>query len=432
MNYRDAIEFLFNSLPMYQRTGKAAYKANLNNTLALDRYFGHPHTQFRSIHIAGTNGKGSVSHMLASIFQSAGFKTGLYTSPHLLDFRERIRINGDMIPEKEVISFVRKHSGIIHEIEPSFFEMTVAMAFDYFARSAVDVAIIETGLGGRLDSTNIITPDLSVITNISLDHTEFLGDSIPGIAREKAGIIKPGIPVVIGTRDDACASVFIEKAATMQCDLLFASDRYAPLYSTYTSEVRRIFRITEKSTGDAVHIESDMTGDFQEENIITSLTAVDVLRQRGWVISQEWVIKGLGHVKNQTGLRGRWDILGENPRMVCDTGHNAAGMERVIKQIRNTPWKHLHMVLGFVNDKDLRDILSMLPRKASYYFTRSSVPRALEATILKESASAYGLQGTSYPSVQEALEAAKQAASSEDMIFIGGSTFVVADLLGIV
>jgi len=337
MNYREAITYLFENLPMFQRTGKAAYKANLDNTIRLDQYFNSPHKHFKSIHVAGTNGKGSVSHILASVFQEAGYRTGLYTSPHLLDFRERIRINGTMIPKKEITGFVVNHQHILDAIQPSFFEMTVALAFDYFARMHVDMAVIETGLGGRLDSTNIILPEVSVITNISKDHTEFLGDSLLSIAGEKAGIIKPGIPVVSGSSDEAVNKVFADRASQLQSDILFADDRYECLYSTLTQENRRWFRLAEKDSDSRINVITDLLGDYQKENIITALTVIDLLKDKHRDIQEKHITRGLKNVGKNTGLRGRWEIIGHNPWIVCDTAHNREGIRSVVGQINNTP-----------------------------------------------------------------------------------------------
>lgn len=432
MNYKEVITFLYESLPMYQRTGKAAYKANLDNTVHLDHYFDAPHRKYRSIHVAGTNGKGSVSHMLASILQEAGYLTGLYTSPHMLDFRERIRINGRMIPEKEVVKFVENHRGIIDQVSPSFFEMTVALAFSYFADMKVDFAVVETGLGGRLDSTNIIMPEISVITNISLDHTEFLGHDIGAIAGEKAGIIKPGVPVVIGRKNQVTDKIFKEKAMANRAEICFASDEYVNDFNMYNMNGRREFHLTRPSDGEILTIETDLTGDYQSENILTTLTSIDSLRKKGLKIPEESILEGFKKVTANTGLRGRWEVIGHNPRIICDTGHNEEGLRYVVNQIRNTPWKRLHMVLGFVNDKDIGRILKFLPGNVLYYFTGSSVPRSLDGEILRKMAMDSGLQGTSFKSVEEAFLTAKKSADPEDMIFIGGSTFVVADLLKLI
>jgi len=432
MTYREAIIFLYESLPMYQRTGKAAYKADLQNTLRLDEYFNEPHRKFRSVHIAGTNGKGSVSHMLASIFQEAGYLTGLYTSPHLLDFRERIRINGRMIPENEVVNFVEEHRKIIDEVSPSFFEMTVAMAFSYFADKKVEFAVIETGLGGRLDSTKSVNPEVSVITNISMDHTEFLGNNITAIAGEKAGIIKQGVPVVVGKKDRDTDNVFIQKASVNNAEICFAPERYSTDFSMYIMNEKRAFHVTRRSDSETWTIETDLAGDYQSENILTTLSTIDTLRGKGVNIPEQAIFQGLKKVTTNTGLRGRWEVIGHNPRIVCDTGHNEEGIRCVVNQLSNTPWKTLHMVLGFVNDKDIGSILKILPKDAIYYFTGSSVPRSLDGESLRKRAMELDLKGSSFKSVEDAFITAKKSAASEDMIFVGGSTFVVADLLKLI
>ena len=429
MTYQEAIDFLFNSLPMYQRQGKAAYKANLNNTLLLDAYLGHPHCSFPSIHVAGTNGKGSVSHMLDSVLQQAGYQTGLYTSPHLLDFRERIRINGIPIPEQEVTDFIMRHQSIIQEIRPSFFEMTVAMSFDYFARKKVDMAIVETGLGGRLDSTNIITPELSVITNISLDHTEFLGNDVASIAREKGGIIKEKVPLVIGSANQETQQLLLTMASEKKAPTFLAYQLFKPSFHTLSQKGASIMRIRNLESGSQETVSCDLTGDYQQENVITSLTAIRQLRILGWEIPRKAVEEGLASVEKNSGIMGRWQTIGHNPRSICDTAHNQAGIAAVIKQLMQTPCKALHMVWGMVDDKDLGAILPLLPKSARYYFTRSSVPRALDPGQLQHQALAHGLSGEIYPSVEEAYRNAAKNAGPDDMIFTGGSTFVVADLL---
>jgi dihydrofolate synthase/folylpolyglutamate synthase len=429
MNYQEAIDFLFSSLPMYQRVGKAAYKSTLDNTLRLDQYFGHPHRSFASIHVAGTNGKGSVSHMIASVLQASGLRTGLYTSPHLLDFRERIRVNGRPIPENEVCGFVNRHQGIIREVQPSFFEMTVAMAFDYFASQEVDVAVIETGMGGRLDSTNIVVPVLTVITNISLDHTEFLGKDAASIAREKGGIIKEKVPLVIGRAESPMEEVLLSMARERSAPVISANQIYEARYRTLDREGRMLLRIGKAGNSSSRAISCDLTGEYQQENIITALTALEQLQKLNWKISASQILQGFTSVTTSTGLRGRWETIGHNPRSICDTAHNANGIAAVIRQIRQVPWKRLHMVWGMVNDKDLDMILPLLPEEAMYYFTRSSVPRSMEAGVLCERAREYGLKGIPYPNVEEAYRAAQKEAGPDDMIFTGGSTFVVADLL---
>lgn len=429
MNYEKAIEFLFSSLPMYQRVGKAAYKANLDNSLQLDRYFGHPHRSYPTLHVAGTNGKGSVCHMLASVLQEAGFRTGLYTSPHLIDFRERIRVNGEPVPKEEVSGFVTRHRKIIEELHPSFFEMTVAMAFDYFARRKVEVAVIETGLGGRLDSTNIITPETAVITNIAMDHMEFLGEDLNAIAREKGGIIKEGIPLVIGRAGEETERILLEMAEGKKAPVSLAFRAYEPLVQTYDQEMNALYRIQERMTDKVRTIRSDQTGLYQLENLITTLTTLEVLKERGWEVPEHALERGFAAVSRNTGLLGRWQTIGQNPRSICDTAHNPDGVVRLVKQLHQIPRKKLHMVWGMVQGKPAGQIFSMLPSDARYYFTPSSVPRSVDAETLREQALPHGLEGDTYPSVKEAYTAAQQQAGPDDLIFTGGSTFVVADLL---
>ena len=409
MTYPEVLTYLYNSLPVYQRIGAAAYKANLDNTLALAQCCHYPEKKFKSIHIAGTNGKGSTSSFLASIFTEAGYKTGLYTSPHLIDFRERIRINGVMISEEAVMDFVLNHKSDFERISPSFFEMTVALAFDYFAREKVDIAIVEVGMGGRLDSTNIITPEISVITNISKDHTAFLGNTLEAIAGEKAGIIKPHIPVIIGETQPETAPVFKTQAGLKNAPIIFA-DQNTDVYD----------------------FEIPLKGIYQQKNIKTVYAAVRQINlQNRFNLSEDAVKRGIQNVVKNTGLQGRWQIIKSKPLVVCDTGHNAAGIEQVTAQIEQTPHQNLHIILSVVNDKDLSSILPLFPKNAQYYFTQSSVPRALPVQELATAAHAFGLNGISYPDVSSAYFAAEQNATEEDMIFIGGSTFTVADFLGI-
>lgn len=429
MNYQQAIDFLYTSLPMYQRQGKAAYKSNLDNTHRLDQAFGHPHRNYPTIHVAGTNGKGSVSHMIASVLQASGLKTGLYTSPHLLDFRERIRINGLSIPENEVSAFVTENQELISQVQPSFFEMTVAMAFDYFAREKVDVAVIETGLGGRLDSTNIINPVLTVITNISLDHTEFLGTDLSSIAREKGGIIKEKVPLVIGRVKAPAEEVLLAIAREKESAVTCASQIYQSRFRTLNLDGSMQLRIGKFINPVTKTITSDLTGEYQQENIITALCALEQLQKLQWKISEAHIQEGFAKVTASTGIRGRWQTIGHNPRSICDTAHNPEGIAAVISQIRQTPWKMLHMVWGMVSDKDLDMVLPLLPEEATYYFTASSVPRSMDAIVLSDRAREYGLKGEHYSSVKEAYRAAQSKAGPMDMIFTGGSTFVVADLL---
>jgi dihydrofolate synthase/folylpolyglutamate synthase len=426
MNYQETLDFLFSQLPMYQRAGKAAYKADLANTLALDKYFGHPHRRFRTIHVAGTNGKGSVSHMLASVLQAAGYRTGLYTSPHLLDFRERIKIDGRMISETEVTQFVEQHRGVIERIAPSFFEMTVAMAFDYFARKEVDVAVVEVGLGGRLDSTNIITPDLSVITNIGLDHTMFLGDTLRAIAGEKAGIIKTGVPVVVGRHQEEIEDVFRDKAKKQRASLYFSGELATLKPGVTSAEFQEL--IAEASLGGGTY-RLPLLGHYQQENFRTVLAALNILNKSWYELTPESISKGIENVVKNTGLLGRWQKLSEHPTVICDTGHNVDGISEVMQQLMLQGKENIHIVWGMVNDKDISGVLKLLPVNARYYFTRASIPRALDEKLLEEDAGKVGLRGESFRNVRLAIDAAKKNAAYNDLIFIGGSTFVVAEAL---
>jgi dihydrofolate synthase / folylpolyglutamate synthase len=428
MTYQETLEYLYSQLPMFQRIGKAAYKADLATTIALDEYFGHPHSRFKTIHVAGTNGKGSVSHMLAAVLQEAGYKTGLYTSPHLKDFRERIRINGEIVKEKYVIDFVDRHRNIFEKLSPSFFEMTVAMAFEYFASENIEIAVVETGMGGRLDSTNIINPLVSVITNIGMDHTEFLGDTLALIAKEKAGIIKPGIPLVIGELQEEIKEVFTDYARGKASEITFASEIYKCDYAMLTQQGFQSFYISREGKPAYEKLETDLLGFYQQKNVITVLQAIKVLNDSGMKISRECIFCGLKHAGKKTGLLGRWQIIGNNPKIVCDTAHNSEGIKMVMSQIMATPFKKLHMVIGFVSDKNISKILSSFPPDAAYYFTRASIPRALDHRKLRSMAIDTGLAGEAYKTVKEAVNAAKRQAGEDDLIFIGGSTFVVAEI----
>jgi dihydrofolate synthase/folylpolyglutamate synthase len=429
MTYSDALEFLFSQLPAYHRIGKAAYRSDLKNTIVLDNYFGNPHLKYPSIHVAGTNGKGSVSHMIASVLQEAGYKTGLYTSPHLKDFRERIKINGVMIPENEVINFVSMHQNIISSVKPSFFEMTVAMAFNYFAESSVDVAVIEVGLGGRLDSTNIINPVLSVITNIGHDHMDLLGDTFEKVAIEKAGIIKKNIPVLVSETQSEIRNVFIRKANENQCPIFFADEIFScELGENDSQNGEREFILRKLSTDELIRGETPLGGDCQSKNLKAVFASVTLLKN-SFTIAENDTINGIRKVVINTGLMGRWQILGKSPLTICDTGHNKEGLEYVMSQLRHIKKSDLHIVLGFVNDKDLGLVLPLFPINASYYFTRASVPRALNEQVLKAEAAKFGLKGESYSSVKEAFNTAKKNAKPDDVIFIGGSTFVVAEVV---
>jgi dihydrofolate synthase / folylpolyglutamate synthase len=429
MTYRETLDFLYSQLPVYHRIGKAAYKANLDNTLALDSHFGSPHRQFKSVHVAGTNGKGSVSHMLASVFQAAGYRTGLYTSPHLRDYRERIRVNGVMISEDAVTRFVEENVDLIRELSPSFFELSVALAFKYFADQKADIAVIETGLGGRLDSTNIITPVLSVITNIGYDHMDLLGDTLEKIAFEKAGIIKRGIPVIIGETSAETENVFIKKAGESESNILFADSLFNCILDDNSSAGKgRAYSLTEINTGLEINGIAGLTGDYQARNIPTVFAAAGLLDKQ-FGLDKQTVQRGIEDVVKSTGLMGRWQIISEQPLVICDTGHNVDGLAFVVRQLGKLRKERIHYVIGFVNDKDLNLVLPLFPRDGCYYFTKASVPRAMDHQELRKRASDFGLKGTSHGSVAEALASAKANASAADVIFVGGSTFVVAEIV---
>jgi len=431
MNYAEVLEFLYSQLPMFHRIGSAAYKDNLDNTIRLDELFGYPHRSFKTIHVAGTNGKGSVSHMLASVLQEAGYKTGLYTSPHLKDFRERIRVNGEMIPEENVVRFTEQYleKNSKENMEPSFFELTVSMAFDYFRSQKVDVAVIEVGLGGRLDSTNIITPEVSVITNISFDHMALLGNTLPKIAAEKAGIIKKNVPVVIGETSPVTSSVFEEFAQSAPSPLFFADQEYHAEYSMLTKDGKQSLNVRKKEVLAYPDLQLDLLGIYQRHNVPTILKTIDILNEKGWKITEEIIRKALINTIQNTGLLGRWQIIGHNPLIICDTGHNPAGIRIVVEQINQTAWKELHMVIGMVNDKDQDEVLALLPTNATYYFTKAAIPRAAEPEELASKAKKFGIKGNCYPSVREALSSALADAAENDLVFVGGSTFVVAEVL---
>lgn len=405
-NYQSIINYLYQTAPMFQHVGKSAYKTGLGTTLTLDAHFGHPHRCYRTIHVAGTNGKGSVSSLLASVLQKSGYRTGLYTSPHLVDFRERIRIDGRMIDKADVIHFVDTNKSLIERLKPSFFEITTAMAFCYFAEQKVDVAVIEVGLGGRLDCTNIITPELAVITNISLDHTDLLGDTLQKIASEKAGVIKPHVPVIVGETQPEIVSVFRSKAAQEQAPIVFADE---------------VLGVPD--------LPCELTGIYQQRNKHTAYVAIEQLRQGGFNISEEAVIDGFAHVCTLSGLQGRWQQLSQHPDVYCDTGHNEGGFRYIVEQLRTRKCRQLRVVIGMVSDKKRDVILSLLPRTAVYYFTNANIPRALPGALLQAEAAAYGLRGGVYVSVREALQAARYDAAPDDFIFVGGSNFVVGEIL---
>ena len=424
MTYQETIEYLFNSAPLFQNIGGDAYKEGLSNTHKLDEYFGHPHRNFRTIHVGGTNGKGSCSHTLAAILQSAGYNVGLYTSPHLVDFRERIRVNGEMVPQEYVIRFVEEHRNFFEPLHPSFFELTTAMAFNYFAESKVDVAVIEVGLGGRLDCTNIITPDLSIITNISFDHTQFLGNTLAKIASEKAGIIKKGVPVVIGECTDETRPVFIKQAKDVNAPITLSDEENLVISSESTISSKRIY-----NTKPYKELCGELSGLCQEKNTNTILTAVAQLNQLGYNLSEENVRKGFANVCALTGLMGRWQKLNESPTLICDTGHNVGGISYIVNQLEQQSYKKLRIVMGMVNDKDVNGVLAMLPKDAIYYFTKASVKRAMDEKQLEALGKEHLLQGRSYTDVVTATKTALEEAEEDDLIFVGGSSFIVADLL---
>lgn len=421
--YNEAIQYLYDRLPVFHHVGSAAYKPGLHNTIKLLNAFGNPQNSFKSIHIAGTNGKGSVSNMLAAIFQSAGYKTALYTSPHLVDFGERIRVDGQMIAHEYVVDFVNKHKSVLDEIQPSFFEATMAMSFCYFAHKQVDIAIIETGLGGRLDSTNIILPLLSVITNISFDHVAFLGDTLEKIAFEKAGIIKPGIPAVVGEWLPETKPVFENMAAEKKASLYFANDTL----STYSHINQKL--IVQSPIGKII---SDLSGKYQLRNLNTVLKALEIFKNNysgEFCIENKAILYGLENVCKLTGLQGRWQILGQHPTIITDTGHNEAGIAFVCEQLKQQSYSNLRIVIGFANDKDISQILQLLPKEAKYYFTQANIQRAMPAYELQKKSLSIGLIGECYQSVKESVESALNESAPEDLIFIGGSNFVVGEAI---
>ncbi len=433
MTYQQTLNYLFSQLPMYQRIGHAAYKADLNNTIEICRLLGNPEKFLnkRCIHIAGTNGKGSTSHFLASILQSAGYKTGLYTSPHLKDFRERIKINGKMIPKKKVIEFVEKHRSAFEKIQPSFFEMTVGLAFDYFKNEKVDIAIIETGMGGRLDSTNVVKPLLSVITNIGWDHEHFLGNTLEKIAAEKAGIIKSKTPVVIGETQAETEKVFRQKAKAANSKIYFADklfDIKSPLLTGKSKQYLKV-DIVEGKTAFLKKAQSELTGIYQYKNLKTVAASVKLLREQGFSISDKALRKGLKNVVSKTGIMGRWQKLSASPLAYCDTGHNIDGIKQVLAQIALTKHKKLHFILGVVSDKKIEPVLNILPKNAVYYFCRPQIPRGLSELELMDKAISSGLKGHAFKSVKSAYNAALKKAKAKDLVFVGGSTFVAAEVV---
>ena len=426
MSYEETLDYLYNKLPMFSRIGEAAIKKDLTNTIALCSFLDNPQTKFKTIHIAGTNGKGSVAHMLASVLQEAGYKTGLYTSPHLKDFRERIKINGKPCKEKFVIKFTSNIKQQIEEIQPSFFEITVAMAFDYFAKKKVDIAIIETGLGGRLDSTNIITPILSVITNISYDHQYLLGNTLAEIAAEKAGIIKPAVPVVIGRKNVETDEVFIQKAKNENAVLYFAEDVVKEVKVVNTPN----FLIVDADVeGKHINICCDLHSSYQTENVKTVLAVLHLLEQQQYKIKDKAIQLGFSNIKKNTQLQGRWQLLEKHPRIIADVGHNEDGMHKIREQLQLERYEKLHIVFGAVKDKDIDKILALLPKEAIYYFTEPQLPRKLDVEVLHEKANAFNLHGNIYHHPKDALGVAKSKASDKDLILVTGSFFVVGEVL---
>jgi dihydrofolate synthase/folylpolyglutamate synthase len=428
MNYSDTLDWMFNKLPMYQRIGAAAYKADLNNTIQLLNLLDNPQNNFKSVHVAGTNGKGSTSHMLASVFQEAGYKTGLYTSPHLRDFRERIRINGEMIPEENVVQFIDNYKEKFEAMELSFFEMTVGMAFDYFSKEKIDIAIVEVGMGGRLDSTNLITPELSIITNIDFDHMKFLGDTRAKIAYEKAGIIKPNIPVVIGETHPETQQVFIDKAKECNSPIFFADQIFDCDKIHIESDTEQQYDVWKNSELYMEALEIPLMGNYQQKNLTTVMCALDLLRDK-FNLSEDHIRDGIAKVIRNTHLMGRWQILCKDPLTIADTGHNVAGITEVVRQLAEMSYGKLHFVLGMVNDKDIESVLQLLPRGAEYYFCKADIPRGLDANILAQKAFDMGLRGQVFESVNHAYRSAVNNAHFGDVVFIGGSNFTVAEVV---
>ena len=434
MNYKETCEYLYDQMPMFERQGASGYKEGLSNTLALDEHLGHPHLTYKTIHVGGTNGKGSVSHTIASVLQECGYRVGLYTSPHLVDFRERIRVNGKTVSEQFVIDFVEKHQAFFEPLHPSFFEVTTAMAFQYFKERNIDIAVVEVGLGGRLDCTNIIQPLVSIITNISFDHTQFLGDTLAKIAGEKAGIIKRGTPVVIGESNAETRPVFEAKAREMDAPIIFADDDPQVLSAEPLEKGGMHYHL--KLMG---QMYGDLGGIYQKHNLNTVLFALEELRKLGYLadVNEEEAFErgryeletGISHVAMNTGLMGRWQTVKETPKVVCDTGHNVGGWEYLSRQLAAVECQKMHIVFGMVDDKDIDKVLDLLPKHANYYFTKAQSKRALNETVVKEKAKAHGIEGNAYPTVNEAYKAAFRSASANDFIFVGGSSYVVGEFL---
>jgi len=436
MTYQETCQYLFNQMPMFEKQGSAGYKEGLTNTVLLDEHLGHPHQSYATIHIAGTNGKGSCSHTLAAILQQCGYKVGLYTSPHLIDFRERIRINGEPISERYVVDFVERERSFFEPLHPSFFEVTTAMAFQYFKDKEVDIAVIEVGLGGRLDCTNIITPILSIITNISFDHTQFLGDTLAKIAAEKAGIIKRGIPIIIGEANDETRPVFSAKAQELNAPIVFAEDHNEVISAECIPGGGMLYHT--RNNGD---LHGDLSGSYQEKNMNTSLAAVYQLVRSGYLCecqkphnlekSRKEMLYAINHVAEMTGLMGRWQVMQQNPKVVCDTGHNVGGWQYLSKQLEQQQCQQMHIIFGMVSDKDVNSVLELLPKNAIFYFTKADNHRAINEIDLQHLAAQHGLKGESYPSVHEAYTQCMKNALRDDFIFVGGSSYVVGDFLKI-
>lgn len=424
MNYQETLNYLYNSTPVFEHVGAVAYKEGLQNTLALDKHFNHPHTNFKTIHIAGTNGKGSCSHSLASILQEAGYKVGLYTSPHLVDFRERIRVNGQCISKERVVKFVEDERKFFEPLHPSFFELTTALAFKYFDEQKVDIAIIEVGLGGRLDCTNIISPILSIITNISFDHTQFLGDTLAKIAAEKAGIIKKGVPVIIGEANEETSPVFQSKANEVNSDIVFAEDNAIVTSSSPMADGGRRYYLSNNST-----LVGELSGDYQERNMNTILCACNILKQMNIIKNDDVIAKGLTNICKNTGLLGRWQTIQNNPTVVCDTGHNVGGWNYLAPQIKRQQCNQLRIVFGMVDDKDINSVMYLLPKNAIYYWTQAESKRAIKAERVAEIAIKHDLRGEIFDNDEVAYTKALQDSNKDDFVFVGGSSYIVADLL---
>lgn len=424
MNYQETLNYLYNSTPVFEHVGAVAYKEGLQNTLALDKHFNHPHTNFKTIHIAGTNGKGSCSHSLASILQEAGYKVGLYTSPHLVDFRERIRVNGQCISKERVVKFVEDERDFFEPLHPSFFELTTALAFKYFEEQKVDIAIIEVGLGGRLDCTNIISPILSIITNISFDHTQFLGNTLAKIAGEKAGIIKKGVPVIIGEANEETRPVFQSKAKEVDADIIFAEDKAIVTSSTPIADRGRRYNLSNNST-----LIGELSGDYQERNMNTILCACNILKQMKIIKNDDIIAKGLCNICKNTGLLGRWQTIQNNPTVVCDTGHNVGGWNYLAPQIKRQQCNQLRIVFGMVDDKDIDSVMCLLPKNAIYYWTQAESKRAIKAERVAGLAIKHDLKGEIFDNVEVAYSKALKDSNNDDFVFVGGSSYVVADLL---